>query len=259
MLKYIFKTIYSYSFILMVTFFAGCGGENSNSFGISSLKNSFLNLIDSHSNNLTAIPSGGLYVFVTSYTNSTSVLPLTHNGNFTGISGADAYCNSHIPSSLSGTGSYKAMLVDGVNRVATTVGPNSSSGQKDWVFIKNTSYYRPDGKMVFTTNDAGLFDFSTGSLSYAFVDSFTSGILEFGLDFSPIGKRFHLHNFVLLDRSLGQTEMRLFKEGLDMQITKQGLLFQWGLFLVNGKKPKTQILKEVWRWGFFVYKKNLLH
>ncbi|MCR8649162.1 DUF1554 domain-containing protein [Leptospira interrogans] len=179
MLKYIFKTIYSYSFILMVTFFAGCGGENSNSFGISSLKNSFLNLIDSHSNNLTAIPSGGLYVFVTSYTNSTSVLPLTHNGNFTGISGADAYCNSHIPSSLSGTGSYKAMLVDGVNRVATTVGPNSSSGQKDWVFIKNTSYYRPDGKMVFTTNDAGLFDFSTGSLSYAFVDSFY--LWDFGI------------------------------------------------------------------------------
>ncbi|ALO02026.1 DUF1554 domain-containing protein [Leptospira interrogans] len=179
MLKYIFKTIYSYSFILMVAFFAGCGGENSNSFGISSLKNSFLNLIDSHSNNLTAIPSGGLYVFVTSYTNSTSVLPLTHNGNFTGISGADAYCNSHIPSSLSGTGSYKAMLVDGVNRVATTVGPNSSSGQKDWVFIKNTSYYRPDGKMVFTTNDAGLFDFSTGSLSYAFVDSFY--LWDFGI------------------------------------------------------------------------------
>lgn len=74
----------------MVTFFAGCGGENSNSFGISSLKNSFLNLINSHSNNLTTIPSGGLYVFVTSYTNSTSVSPLTHNGNFAGISGADA-------------------------------------------------------------------------------------------------------------------------------------------------------------------------
>lgn len=179
MLKYIFKTIYSYSFILMVTFFAGCGGENSNSFGISSLKSSFLNLIDSHSNNLTVIPTGGLYVFVTSYTNSTSVLPLTHNGNFSGISGADAYCNSHIPSSLSGTGPYKAMIVDGVNRVATTVGPNSSSGQKDWVFVKNTSYYRPDGKMVFTTNDSGLFDFSTGNLSYAFADFFY--LWDFGI------------------------------------------------------------------------------
>lgn len=163
----------------MITFFAGCGGENSNSFGISSLKNSFLNLINSHSNNLTTIPSGGLYVFVTSYTNSTSVSPLTHNGNFAGISGADAYCNSHIPSSLSGTGSYKAMLVDGVNRVATTVGPNSSSGQKDWVFVKNTSYYRPDGKMVFTTNDSGLFDFSAGNLNHPFADSFY--IWDFGI------------------------------------------------------------------------------
>lgn len=173
MLKHILKKIYFYSFIFVTVFFGGCGGgEHSDSFGISSLKNSLLNLVDSHSNNLTSIPSGGLYVFVTSYTNSSSVSPLTHNGNFARISGADAYCNSHIPSGLPGTGSYKAMLVDGINRVATTVGANSSSGQKDWVFEKNTSYYRPDGKLVFTTNDAGLFDFSTGSLSQAFSDSF---------------------------------------------------------------------------------------
>ncbi len=180
MLKHILKKIYFYSFIFVTVFFGGCGGgEHSDSFGISSLKNSLLNLVDSHSNNLTSIPSGGLYVFVTSYTNSPSVSPLTHNGNFAGISGADAYCNSHIPSGLPETGSYKAMLVDGINRVATTVGANSSSGQKDWVFEKNTSYYRPDGKLVFTTNDAGLFDFSTGSLSKAFSDSFY--LWDFGI------------------------------------------------------------------------------
>ncbi|AXR68586.1 DUF1554 domain-containing protein [Leptospira mayottensis] len=180
MLKCILKKIYFCSFVFVTAFFGGCGeGKNSNSFGISSLKNSILNLVDSHSNNLTVIPSGGLYVFVTSYTNSSSVSPLTHNGNFAGISGADAYCNSRIPSGLPGTGSYKAMLVDGINRVATTVGSNSSSGQKDWVFQKNTSYYRADGRMVFTTNDAGLFDFSAGNLSNAFADSFY--VWDFGI------------------------------------------------------------------------------
>ncbi|EMF83569.1 PF07588 family protein [Leptospira weilii serovar Topaz str. LT2116] len=143
------------------------------------MKNSILNLVDSYSSNLTAVPSGGLYVFVTSYTDDSSASPLIHNGNFAGISGADAYCNSHIPSGLPSIGYYKAMLVYEINRVATTVGPNSLSGQKDWVFEKNTSYYRPDGKMVFATNDAGLFDFSAGSLSDAFADSFY--VWDFGI------------------------------------------------------------------------------
>ncbi len=92
MLKYILKKIYSCSFVFVTAFFGGCGeGENS-----------ILNLVDLHSRNLTAVPSGGLYVFVTSYTDSSSVSPLIHNGNFAGISGADAYCNSHIPSGLPG-------------------------------------------------------------------------------------------------------------------------------------------------------------
>ncbi|EMG01323.1 PF07588 family protein [Leptospira borgpetersenii str. 200701203] len=158
-----YKKVYSIFFIWITVLLIGCSGENSNpgigAISMGSIKDSFLNLIHSHSSNQSLIPSSGLYVFVSSYTNNASVPPLSHNGNFGGTAGADAYCNSHIPSSLTGTGSYKAMLVDGTNRVATTVGATSSTGQKDWVFEKNTSYYRADGNLVFTTNDAGLFDF----------------------------------------------------------------------------------------------------
>ncbi|EMO12445.1 PF07588 family protein [Leptospira santarosai str. CBC523] len=179
-----YKRVYSIFFIWITVLLIGCSGENSNSsamgaISMGSIKDSFLNLIHSHSSNQSLIPSSGLYVFVSSYTNNASVPPLSHNGNFGGIAGADAYCNSHIPTSLTGTGSYKAMLVDGKNRVATTVGQTSSTGQKDWVFEKNTSYYRADGDLVFTTNDAGLFDFSNGSLTRPFADVFY--LYDFGI------------------------------------------------------------------------------
>ncbi|MDI7225982.1 DUF1554 domain-containing protein [Leptospira santarosai] len=179
-----YKKVYSIFFIWITVLLIGCSGENSNSsamgaISMGSIKDSFLNLIHSHSSNQSLIPSSGLYVFVSSYTNNASVPPLSHNGNFGGIAGADAYCNSHIPTSLIGTGSYKAMLVDGKNRVATTVGQTSSTGQKDWVFEKNTSYYRADGDLVFTTNDAGLFDFSNGSLTRPFADVFY--LYDFGI------------------------------------------------------------------------------
>ncbi|TGN09463.1 DUF1554 domain-containing protein, partial [Leptospira mayottensis] len=178
-----YEKVYSIFFIWITVLLIGCSGENSNptigTISMGSIKDSFLNLIHSHSSNQSLIPSSGLYVFVSSYTNNASVPPLSHNGNFGGIAGADAYCNSHIPTSLTGTGSYKAMLVDGTNRVATTVGATSSAGQKDWVFEKNTSYYKADGNLVFTTNDAGLFDFSNGSLTYSFTDVFS--IYDFGI------------------------------------------------------------------------------
>ncbi|EMY77556.1 PF07588 family protein [Leptospira weilii serovar Ranarum str. ICFT] len=171
----------SYFFFTMITaFLLGCAGESSNWISDNTLSHSLLNWLNPHSANLnSAIPANGLYMFVTSYTNSVSVPPLSHNGNWGGVAAVDAYCNSHIPSSLTGSGYYKAMLVDGTNRVATTVGPTSFTGQKDWVFEKNTSYYRADGKIVFTTNDAGLFDFSTGNLSYPFADVFY--VYDFGI------------------------------------------------------------------------------
>uniref|UniRef100_UPI000A7790FA DUF1554 domain-containing protein n=1 Tax=Leptospira weilii TaxID=28184 RepID=UPI000A7790FA len=66
---------------------------------------------------------------------------------------------------------YKAMLTDGVNRVATTVGPNSKNGQVNWVFQPNQQYRRAeDGAIVMTTNSFGMFDFANGA---KLVNSFT--------------------------------------------------------------------------------------
>ncbi|EKP04229.1 PF07588 family protein [Leptospira kirschneri str. 2008720114] len=98
------------------------------------------------------------------YIFTTSSSGMGHNGNFGGISGADAFCQSHIPSNVPGTGIYKAMIVDGVNRVATTVGPNSTVGQVNWVFKPNQKYQRAeDGAIVMTTNGSGMFDFAGGA------------------------------------------------------------------------------------------------
>ncbi|EMS85950.1 PF07588 family protein [Leptospira noguchii str. Cascata] len=106
-----------------------------------------------------AFPQGYLpYIF------ATSSFGAVHNGNFGGISGADSFCQSHIPSNVPGTGIYKAMIVDGVNRVATTVGPNSTVGQVNWVFKPNQKYQRAeDGAIVMTTNGSGMFDFAGGA------------------------------------------------------------------------------------------------
>ncbi|UOG60308.1 endostatin-like outer membrane lipoprotein LenF [Leptospira noguchii] len=106
-----------------------------------------------------AFPQGYLpYIF------ATSSFGAVHNGNFGGISGADSFCQNNIPSSAPSTGIYKAMLVDGVNRVATTVGPNSTVGQVNWVFQPNQQYRRADdGAIVMTTNGSGMFDFSNGA------------------------------------------------------------------------------------------------
>ncbi|EMJ92355.1 PF07588 family protein [Leptospira kirschneri str. JB] len=97
------------------------------------------------------------------YIFTTSSFGVFHNANFGGIAGADAFCQNHIPSNIPNTGQYKAMIVDGVNRVATTVGPNSTAGQKDWVFQPNQQYRRAeDGANVMFTNSSGMIDFQSG-------------------------------------------------------------------------------------------------
>ncbi len=110
----------------------------------------------SRQNLQSAFPEGYIpYIF------TTSSLGLDSIGNFGGISGADAYCQNHIPSNLPKNIIYKAMIVDVVNRVATTVGPNSKVGQKDWVFLPNQQYIRDyDDLLIMTTNSSGMFDFT---------------------------------------------------------------------------------------------------
>jgi hypothetical protein len=82
----------------------------------------------------------------------------THSGDFandpalsgaSGIARADAFCMSSL--SRPPTGTYKAMLVDGVTRDAAE--------RLDWVFLPSTPYVQVDGStLVGTTNDAGLLD-----------------------------------------------------------------------------------------------------
>ncbi|EMN01089.1 PF07588 family protein [Leptospira noguchii str. 1993005606] len=107
----------------------------------------------SRQNLQSAFPEGYIpYIF------TTSSLGLDSIGNFGGISGADAYCQSRIPSNIP-SGIYKAMIVDGINRVATTVGPNSKVGQRDWVLRGIQKYIRAeDGATIMITNSSGMVD-----------------------------------------------------------------------------------------------------
>lgn len=103
-------------------------------------------------------------------------LTATHTGNFQGVSGADTFCNSSVPSGLGNTNSFKALLAD-TNRVATTDG-TSAAGQTNWVLAPTREYRRTDGMTVFTSNAAALFTF--GALTNAF--SASAGNIWTGLD-----------------------------------------------------------------------------
>ncbi len=71
------------------------------------------------------------------------VTSVNRNGEMApGISTADAYCNGSDPNKPTGLGAatYKAMIVDGVDRIATDDG-TSSTGQKNWVLTSGYHYY----------------------------------------------------------------------------------------------------------------------
>lgn len=86
----------------------------------------------------------------------------------TGIEGADSLCaqaKDNEQPALPGAGSeYRALLVDSGNRVACT-SINCAGGISEnvnWVLRANTSYKRPDGTVVFTTNASGIFLMTAG-------------------------------------------------------------------------------------------------
>lgn len=81
----------------------------------------------------------------------------TTDGNIGGITGADAICNADA--NIPRAGTYKALLVDGVNRVA-----DPSAGQVDWVFNANACYFRGvDHAVVLQTNKFSTVDFHHGA------------------------------------------------------------------------------------------------
>ncbi|MBX3020547.1 MAG: DUF1554 domain-containing protein [Bdellovibrionales bacterium] len=78
----------------------------------------------------------------------------------TGPEGADNLCQADTQST---GGTYKALLVDGTNRVACTTA-NCSGGVSEhtgWVLARNTKYLRADDETIEigTTNNVGLFEF----------------------------------------------------------------------------------------------------
>jgi len=83
----------------------------------------------------------------------------TEGAGTNGVDGADKLCQADSQSS---GGTYKAMVVDGVNRVACTTADcgGGSSEHVNWVFAANTVYKRIDGTTVVgTTNSKGLLEF----------------------------------------------------------------------------------------------------
>jgi len=83
----------------------------------------------------------------------------SYNGNLGGVSGADSKCMAD--SNYPGSGTYKALIVDGTNRIASA-SANAGDGQVDWVLQPNTTYYRSDGSTIILTTDSnGIFVFGT--------------------------------------------------------------------------------------------------
>ncbi|HAK60825.1 MAG TPA: hypothetical protein DCO77_10650 [Nitrospiraceae bacterium] len=97
-------------------------------------------------------------------------------GYLNSIDGADAFC-SNTDFGNPGTGMYKAMVVDGVNRIAS-VTADAGDGQVDWVLKPDTSYFRLDGvTLIGTTNAQGLLNFPlTNSVSTG--GTFWSGLSD---------------------------------------------------------------------------------
>lgn len=89
-------------------------------------------------------------------------------GDLGGVSGADAKCMSDA--NYTGSGTYKALLVDGINRRASSTANNGDS-QIDWVLDINADFTLSDGSTkIFTTNSNAIFVFGTLDSPFAGVD-----------------------------------------------------------------------------------------
>ena len=90
-----------------------------------------------------------------------------HMGGATGVAAADAACMAD--GSYPGTGTYKALIVDGVARVAcTTAGCSGGTAEHTaWVLQPSTKYLRlSDSAAIMTTNANGIFVFGTLTNSF---------------------------------------------------------------------------------------------
>lgn len=109
---------------------------------------------------------GGITVPVVWMTDETST------GNLGGIAGADTMCANTSDANHPNDGrTYKAMLVDGVDREACVSANCTTSEGTDWVLQPNTSYYQSDGTtLIFTTNNGGIFVYGTMDNNWSATD-----------------------------------------------------------------------------------------
>lgn len=106
-----------------------------------------------------------LKTFVTTSVFDGNLIAAEGTNKATGIAAADSLCMKDA--GYPGTGIYKAFLVDGANRIASTTA-NAGDGQINWVLRPSENYYRSDGTTkIMTTNANGIFVF--GTLSNPFV------------------------------------------------------------------------------------------
>jgi hypothetical protein len=100
-----------------------------------------------------------LYIWITAKTYEPEV-------DFSGVAGADSLCMSDS-AKPSGVTTAKAMLVDGVNRIACTSSNCTTGGAAEnvnWVLLPNATYLNAAGQTIGTTTSAGIF---TSTLSNA--------------------------------------------------------------------------------------------
>jgi len=105
-----------------------------------------------------------LKIFVTNETHTGDFANDSNLSGNNGVSRADDFCNraSNKPDSSN----YKALLVDGLNRIAIP--------QTDWILQASTTYYREDSKTVIgATNSNAVFDTSKSSLDNPISDRTT--------------------------------------------------------------------------------------
>lgn len=85
------------------------------------------------------------------------------NGDTNGTAEADNFCDSDANHPAPASGTYRALLVDNANRIAS-ITANAGDGQVNWILQPNRSYVRADGATLILTTDANRI-FSFGALT----------------------------------------------------------------------------------------------
>lgn len=127
------------------------------------------------------VPCTTCKMFVTN--NGSTANTYTPGTSFSSVNAADALCASNA-AFLSYAGTYKAVIVDGIQRRACTSINCANSGlaeQIDWVLHPSTSYVQANGgAAIATTSSTGVFATNLTGLISAITSGYWTGISESG-------------------------------------------------------------------------------